>query len=197
MSTTSGDRPLSLNQFFAASEARVDRWRTLNRVARALTATGPGSAASLRLDPKELLAELAPLEEFCAYPGPGLMGLVHERLQTGDRTGFARLIQRISGSHFSATAIETPPSRGRPRRRAMAACPTSCRRRSAAARRDGLTSRSCACRPPTAFMWQDIRETFRRLRRVEDEFVYRARSGGQFFRTRFSLSSSIPIFKRS
>ena len=57
MSTTSSDRALSLNQFFAASEARVDRWRTLNRVARALTATGPGSAGTLRLDPKELLTE--------------------------------------------------------------------------------------------------------------------------------------------
>jgi hypothetical protein len=48
MSTTSGDQVLSLNQFFAASEARVDRWRTLNRVARALTATGPGSPSSRR-----------------------------------------------------------------------------------------------------------------------------------------------------
>src|SRR4030095_17100189 len=95
MSTTSSDRVLGLNQFFAASEARVDRWRTRNRVARALMGTGPGSAGSLRLDPKELLAELAPLEEFCAYPGPGLMGRVNERLQTGDRTGFARLVPRM------------------------------------------------------------------------------------------------------
>ena len=96
MSTTLTDRVLGLNEFFAASEARVDRWRTLNRVARALMATGPGSASGLRVDPTELLAELAPLEAFCAYPGPGLMARVHERLQTGDRTGFARLVQRIS-----------------------------------------------------------------------------------------------------
>src|SRR4029077_19651730 len=83
-------------EFFAASEARVDRWRTLNRVARAQAGSGPGAAGGLRLDPKELLAELAPLEGFCAYPGPGLMAQVHERLQTGDRTGFARLVQRVS-----------------------------------------------------------------------------------------------------
>ena len=36
---TNANRTLSLNEFFAASEARVDRWRTLNRVARA-----PGAA---------------------------------------------------------------------------------------------------------------------------------------------------------
>ena len=41
MSTTStNDRILGLNEFFAASEARVDRWRTLNRVAKALAGTG-------------------------------------------------------------------------------------------------------------------------------------------------------------
>ncbi|HYR50156.1 MAG TPA: hypothetical protein VES90_08230, partial [Candidatus Eisenbacteria bacterium] len=61
MSTMSTDRVLGLNEFFTASEARVDRWRTLNRVARALMATGPSAAGGLRLDPKELLAELAPL----------------------------------------------------------------------------------------------------------------------------------------
>jgi hypothetical protein len=52
MSTKSTDRVLGLNEFFAASEARVDRWRTLNRVARALMGTGPSAAGGLRLDPK-------------------------------------------------------------------------------------------------------------------------------------------------
>ena len=79
MSSMMTERVLGLNEFFAASEARVDRWRTLNRVARALAA-GPGAAGAPRLDPQELLAELAPLEGFCAYPGPGLMAQVHVRL---------------------------------------------------------------------------------------------------------------------
>ena len=71
MSTASTDRPLHLNEFFAASEARVDRWRTLNRIAKALA--GTGSRASLAEDPKTLLADLVPLEELCGYPGPRLM----------------------------------------------------------------------------------------------------------------------------
>src|SRR4029450_10622192 len=95
---TSDNRILALNEFFAASEARVDRWRTLNRGGRALAGTGQRPAAGARPEPKDLLAELAPLEELCGYPGPRLMALVNERLQTGDWTGFARLVQRISGA---------------------------------------------------------------------------------------------------
>ena len=72
---TNANRTLSLNAFFAASEARVDRWRSLNRVARSLIGTGVRPAN----DPKDLLAELAPLEDLCGYPGPRLMAQVQDR----------------------------------------------------------------------------------------------------------------------
>ena len=97
-SATTDNRVLGLNEFFAASEARVDRWRTLNRVARALVGTGPRPADASGRDPKALLAELAPLEDLCGYPGPRLMAQVHERAQSGDWTGLARLVQRISNA---------------------------------------------------------------------------------------------------
>src|SRR5512132_2482429 len=87
MATPSSDRIIGVNEFFAASEARVDRWRTLNRVAKALATTGPRPAGAHGPDPKALLAELQPLEDLCGYPGPGLMAQVHERLQAGDWTG--------------------------------------------------------------------------------------------------------------
>src|SRR5262245_3005576 len=93
--------PMEIRDFFYASEARIDRWRTLNRVAKALAGGGRGPAAGPGEDPKALLTELAPLEDLCAYPGPRLMTQVHERLQTGDWTGFARLVQRISGALLS------------------------------------------------------------------------------------------------
>jgi hypothetical protein len=32
--------PMGVSAFFSASEARIDRWRTLNRIARALAAAG-------------------------------------------------------------------------------------------------------------------------------------------------------------
>ncbi|MGE5669234.1 MAG: hypothetical protein ACM338_13660, partial [Betaproteobacteria bacterium] len=86
----------SLTQFFSASEARVDRWRTLNRLARALAAAATPQVEHLRADATAALAELAPIEDLNGYPGPHLMAQVHERLSTGDWTGLARLVQRIS-----------------------------------------------------------------------------------------------------
>ena len=74
MATPSTDRIIGVNEFFAASEARVDRWRTLNRVAKALAAGGARPAGGHGPDPKALLAELQPLEDLCGYPGPGSDG---------------------------------------------------------------------------------------------------------------------------
>ena len=34
--------PIGIRAVFSASEARIDRWRTLNRIERALAAAGPG-----------------------------------------------------------------------------------------------------------------------------------------------------------
>jgi len=102
MAKDAQDSPtMDLRDFFSASEARIDRWRTLNRVAKALAGGGVSPTGGHAADPKALLAELDPLEELCGYPGPRLMALVHERLQTRDSTGFARLVQRISSALLS------------------------------------------------------------------------------------------------
>src|SRR5262245_56303409 len=179
MSATSDNQITSLNEFFAASEARVDRWRALNRVAKALAGTGPRLGSGVRQDPKDLLAELTPLEELCAYPGPRLMAQVQERLQTGDVTGFARLVQRISGALLTNSYRDSlepwkadeegeasvpdvlPPSigRGQSRRPYFEVLIVS---------------------PNERAMWPAIQETFRRLRRAEDEFVYEPVVVGSF-----------------
>jgi arginine decarboxylase len=179
MTTTATDRIVGLNQFFAASEARVDRWRTLNRVAKALAAGGARPAGGQGPDPKAILDELQPLEDLYGYPGPRLMGQVHERLQTGDSTGFARLVQRISGALLSNsyrddhepwkadeegethTPDVLPPSIGRGQ-----------------ARRPYFEILLVS--PSERAMWPGIRETFRRLRRVEDDFVYEPVVVGSF-----------------
>ena len=179
MTTASNDRVLGLNEFFTASEARVDRWRTLNRVAKALAASGGRPSAGAGQDPKALLAELQPLEELCGYPGPRLMGQVHERLQTGDWTGFARLVQRVSGALLSNSYRDDiapwkadeegethapdilPPSIGRGQ-----------------ARRPYFEILLVS--PAERAMWPEIRETFRRLRRAEDDFVYEPVVVGSF-----------------
>src|SRR5512145_1659378 len=93
--------PMTLRDFFSASEARIDRWRTLNRVAKGLAGTGQRPGGGPGEDPQAILTDLVPLEDLCGYPGPRLMTQLHERLQTGDWTGFARLVQRISGALLS------------------------------------------------------------------------------------------------
>jgi arginine/lysine/ornithine decarboxylase len=173
------DTTIDLRDFFSAAEARIDRWRTLNRVAKALAGGGVSPAGGHAEDPKALLDELAPLEDLCGYPGPRLMTQVHERLQSGDWTGFARLVQRISGALLSNSFRDDhepwkadeegethapdilPPSLGRGQ-----------------ARRPYFEILLVS--PAERAMWPEIRETFRRLRRTEDEFVYEPVVVGSF-----------------
>jgi arginine/lysine/ornithine decarboxylase len=89
-----------LSEYFATSQARADRWRTVHRVAKSLAA-GTGKSDGLRSRVEEELAALAPIEELCAYPGPGLLGALNERLKEGDWNAVARSAQRISMSLLS------------------------------------------------------------------------------------------------
>ena len=89
-------KDMDLSNFFSAAEGRLDRWRTLHRIAKTLVGVAERDAEALRQEAQKLLADMGPIEDFCGYPGPRLMAQLHERLQTGDWTGFARLVQRIS-----------------------------------------------------------------------------------------------------
>jgi len=176
---TTETRAMDLADFFSASEARVDRWRTLNRVAKALAGTSPGPGAAAEQQPQLLLAELAPLEDLCGYPGPRLMAQVHERLESGDRTGFARLVQRISNALLTNSYRDDPdPWRADEQSEAHVAdvLPPSIGR--GQARRPYCEILLVS--PSERALWPEIRETFRRLRRTEDEFVYETVVVGSF-----------------
>jgi arginine decarboxylase len=99
-STAPATAARKLTEYFSISQARVDRWRAVHRLARKLAAGSPLSD-SLRTQAVEELTALAPIEELCAYPGPRLLATLKERLQTGDWSAFARLAQRISVSLLS------------------------------------------------------------------------------------------------
>jgi arginine decarboxylase len=174
---TSGRR--EMNQFFSASEARIDRWRLLNRIAKALPAAERQAAEKLRSEATAVLAELMPLEDVNGYPGPNLMEQVQERLQQGDWTALARLVQKVSGALLSNSYRDDPnawvaddegeaqlpdvlpPSvgRGQSRRAYFEALIVAAGDRST---------------------WPSLRETFRRLRREEDAFVYEPVVVGSF-----------------
>ncbi len=171
LATAASPRPPAggFSQFFSAAEARIDRWRELNRIARALS--GAGAAPALQQAASAALAEIAPLEEFNGYPGPHLFARVHERLQAGDAVGFARLVARVSGALLANSYRDDveawsaddeseahlpdilPPSlgRGQSRRPYFEVLIVAAGERST---------------------WPALRESFRRLRRDEDPFVY-------------------------
>jgi arginine decarboxylase len=168
---TGAEGTTTMSSFFSAAEARVDRWRTLNRIAKAL-ASGDGAAVDKRRkEALSVIEELGPLEELNAYPGRHLMTRVHERLMTGDWAGLSRLVQRISmallaGSYrddASAWKAEDdeeaelpdvlPPSMGRGQSRKP-------------------YFEVLVVTGADQATWPQLRETFRRLRREEDSFVY-------------------------
>jgi len=169
----------SLSQFFSAAEARVDRWRMLNRVAKGLASSDRLSVERLRSEAMSLLSELAALEELNAYPGPHLMAEVAGRLQQADWNGFARLVQRLSLALMSNSYRDDaeawtmdedgdarlpdvlPPSVGRGQ-----------------SRKPYFEILIVAAGERAS--WPALRETFRKLRRDDDKFVYEPVIVGSF-----------------
>jgi arginine decarboxylase len=170
---------MELSNFFSAAEGRLDRWRTLHRIAKALAGAGERDKEALRQEAQKLLADMAPIEDFCGYPGPRLMVQMHERLQTADWTSFARLVQRISnalltnGYRESADAWKAEEE-GEPRPTDI--LPPSIGR--GQSRKPYFEVLMVS--PGERSMWPEIREAFRRLRRVEDPFVYEPVIVGSF-----------------
>ena len=81
---------IELNEFFSATEARVDRWRSLHRLTKALAASDASATEHVRAEVNALLEELRPLEELNGYPGPELMARINEQLEAGDSAALAR-----------------------------------------------------------------------------------------------------------
>ena len=94
--------PTKIDHFFAASSARLDRWRDLNESAQKWCSRG-GSARNgePRDTCSQTLAQLGAIEQFQAFPGPRLMNDLKVRLSEEDHAGFARLVRRIASALLS------------------------------------------------------------------------------------------------
>ena len=170
---------MELSNFFSAAEGRLDRWRTLHRLAQSLVGVAGRDAEALRQEAQKLLADMGPIEDFCAYPGPRLMAQLHERLQTGDWTGFARLVQRISNALMTNSyrdSTEAWKAEEETEERPTDILPPSIGR--GQSRKPYFEVLMVS--PSERSMWPEIREVFRRLRRVEDPFIYEPVIVGSF-----------------
>ncbi|RZT97814.1 decarboxylase [Rivibacter subsaxonicus] len=175
-SSKSAEPIQTLLQYYAGSEARVDEWRTLTRLARSLEASGGGGDL---VEAQRVLRELQPIEELHAYPGPALLAHVNDRLHRGEWAAFQRLTNRISGAlltnsyreDVSAWALDdeaesalpdfAPPAQGHGQ-----------------SRRPYFEVLHVAAIDKS--QWGRLRATFNRLRRAEDEFVYEVVVVGSF-----------------
>jgi arginine decarboxylase len=170
---------MELSNFFSASEGRLDRWRTLHRIAKTMAGAAGRDAETLRQDAQTLLADMGPIEDFCGYPGPRLMAQLHERLQTGDWTGFARLVQRISNGLLTNSYrdnTEAWKAEEETEMRSTDVLPPSIGR--GQSRKPYFEVLMVS--PGERSMWPEVREAFRRLRRVEDPFIYEPVVVGSF-----------------
>ncbi|MBF9232178.1 aminotransferase class I/II-fold pyridoxal phosphate-dependent enzyme [Microvirga alba] len=166
MTADSSPDAYSVDHFFSAPSARLDRWRDVHAAARAwVNREVERHAVEAALD------EVGVIEEYYAFPGPELMAALREQLQDEDPTGFLSLSKRISlaiitGNYkhdpkewetaddiFAKPADLLPPAIGaQPQTRPY--------------------FELLLVTPAPAPRWPHIIAEFRRLRRPEDAFVY-------------------------
>ncbi len=101
---TSTKAHIPVDRVFLASAARLDLWRELNAAAQNWAADARGGKPGAgRTAVEAALAEVRPLEDSFAYPGPRLMKTLAERIAATDAMGVARLVQRLSGALLSGS----------------------------------------------------------------------------------------------
>src|SRR5512146_810989 len=101
---TSATTTSKVDNFFASSSARLDRWRELNAKAQAWSAGArSGNARGGRAAVEAALADVRPLEDFFGYPGPRLMKTLADRIASDDALGVGRMVRRLSGSLLSGS----------------------------------------------------------------------------------------------
>jgi arginine decarboxylase len=95
--------PSRIDQFFAGLSARADRWRNLVELAEAWS-SGSGSRVNL----ESALAEMAPTEEYHAYPGHQLMTALRDRAAENDARATASLARRITRALLTRSFRQNP-----------------------------------------------------------------------------------------
>src|SRR5215475_4938547 len=99
MSVTQRVQPTRVDQFFTGTEARMDRWRGLLRLAREWQAASKqGKGEQERSKVVNALSDLRQWEDFFAYPGQQLLSRLEQKVAASDATGAARLAQNLSTS---------------------------------------------------------------------------------------------------
>jgi arginine decarboxylase len=174
MNTPSKTETPRVDQFFMAEESRFDRWRNLLQASRLWDrsfALQDSSKAQYQTAVTSAFQELRQWEDFFAYPGEKLLASLENRIFSGDATGAARLIQSIGNALLThsyranvgdwESEDETPINLGE---------------RVPVAGEDTATHppyfEVLVVSPARRTAWQQLAQDLRRLRRLQDRFVY-------------------------
>ena len=175
-----------IDNFFAMQSARSDRWRDVLSAAQKW-ATGQGR----RADVEQSLAELTTIEEFHAYPGVRRMDQLREKIAAGDAAVVADLVRKISDAILTGAYAHQAESgeAGENGDVLQDVLPSVITGRET--RRPYFEVFSSVRSPPRAGPPSARRS--RRLRRVEDAFIYEPVIVGSF-EDAICAPSSIPRF---
>ena len=174
MNTPAKTETPRVDQFFMAEESRFDRWRNLLQASRLWDRSfvlQDSNKAQHQTAVTNIFQELRQWEDFFAYPGEKLLASLENRIFSGDATGAARLIQSIGNAlltHSYRANIgeweseeETPINLGE---------------RVPVAGQDAATHppyfEVLVVSPARRTAWQQLAQDLRRLRRLQDKFVY-------------------------
>ena len=165
-----------LDHFFSVVAARLDRWRDLGKCAQAWVAKGQG-AAGLKAECARRLEQLRPFESLQAYPGVRLLKALEERVSSGDASGTARLVQRVSSALMSRSyrGEGGDPEQDEDGAGGERVLPTA--QREAAVR---PYFEVLFVSPSPQSRWPAQIQQVRKLRRAQDEFIYEPVMVGSF-----------------
>jgi arginine decarboxylase len=162
-----------IDQFFSAPSARNDRWRDVNAAAKAWAA-GHGSRTAV----EAALAAGAAIEEFHAFPGVRLLGMLRDRIARDDATGTMALARRISRAVASRSYRDDVGEWESADETAEAAADVMAPAMGAARGRPYFEMLTVS--PLPSSRWPQLIAELRTLRRPEDAFVYETVPVGSF-----------------
>ncbi|MCA3457703.1 MAG: decarboxylase [Rhodobacter sp.] len=166
-------KPDRIDNFLAMHSTRTDSWRNVHSAARSWAA-GSGSKAAT----EAALAEIAVIEEFHAFPGIRLMNRLRDRLAAGEAAVVADLVRQYADAILTGRYTQLTEADGSAEGSDALpeVLPSVIAGRDT--RRPYFEVLLVSPQPPAR--WPAICAELRRLRRVEDAFVYEPVIVGSF-----------------
>ena len=162
-----------IDSFFVMHSARADQWREVLTAAEAWAA-GSGTRAKVEQELRDILL----IEEFHAYPGMRLLARLRERIAAGEAAAVAAMVRRIADAILTNSYAQQVD--GETGGEADDSLPDVLPSVVSGRDRHRPYFEVLLVTPQPQSRWASMAAEFRRLRRVEDQFVYEPVIVGSF-----------------